>query len=183
MEKGGCSRCYPETTSKQPDASSGRWRMTTMSAFLKAALSRSVHRSVFMVTQIETTVPAAYLMWWGSASPQAKCSFYPRFAIIRSSWGCTDVWRALMECQRKGQTMQILFVQPNLKSHKGNYPFAKTVPASLCHFFFFSRPQLLMSLTKTFSATPAEISEQGGATWCFTPPAEMFVGGHNDFTY
>lgn len=82
-------------------------------------------------------------MWWGSASPQAKCSFYPRFAIIHSSRGCTDVWRALMECQRKGQTMQILFVQPNLKSHTGNYPFAKTGPASSCHFFpLFQTPAL-----------------------------------------
>lgn len=117
--------------------------------------------------------------------PTGKTQFLTRFAIIRSSWGCTDVWRALMECQRKGQTMQILFVQPNQKSHKGNYPFAESVPPSPCHFFFFlffkipsfechwQRPSARLQLR----------SQQGGTARCFSPPAETTsVGEQNDYT-
>lgn len=86
--------------------------------------------------------------------PTGKIQFLTRFAIIRSSWGCTVVWRALMECQRKGQTMQILFVQPN------HYPFAETVPPSPCHFFclfFFETPSFECHWQRTFSTTTAKI--------------------------
>lgn len=134
---------YPDSNNKQA-ARCMEWKTEkdqNGSVLLKAAPSRSTQRPGFMATQIYTTALAGYLMWWRSASPQAKSSFSPDlqwYAPVEVAQMCD----ALMECQRKGQTMQILFVQPNQKRHKGNYPFAETC-LRLLVIFFASRLQAL----------------------------------------
>lgn len=111
----------------------------------------------------------------GKCQPTGKIQFLTRFAIIRSSWGCADVWRALMEPQRKGQPMQILFVQPNQKRESAFWrdglfcPFFFETPSFKCHWL---RP----------SARPQLRSQHGGTTHRFRPSARVtFVGEQNHF--
>lgn len=127
-----------QQASKQPDGSSGKPRTLKMAACFSESRPVEEHSKARVYGSPNLYYSSCRVLnVMRKCQPTGKIQFLTRFAIIRSSWGCTDVWRALMECQRKGQAMQILFVQPNQKSHKGNYPFAESVPPSPCLFFFF----------------------------------------------
>lgn len=151
---------YPDSNnkqaSKQPNGSSGKPRPLKMAPCFSESRPVEEHSKARVYGSSNLHYSSCRVLnVMRKCQPTGKFQFLTRFAIIRSSWGCTDVWRALMECQRKGQAMQILFVQPNQKSHKGNYPFAESMPPSPCLFFWNSK--LWMSLTKTFSTTSARI--------------------------
>lgn len=110
--------------------------------------------------------------------PTGKIQFLTRFAMICSSWGCTDAWCFNRMSEERTDYADLICATKPEKAQR-ELAFRWDMPPSPCHFFCFQTPSFECHWQRP-SARLQLRSQQGGTTRCFTPPAEMTVVGEQN---